>query len=121
MSLLKQVFLVLVLVFLAHLSFCQEKDSLTILNEFKPHRSPSSNTDASYTFFENFVKNPDNVLYYPYFVGMAYEELGLIYSNRGELQKGIALYDSSYGELHSMTHPMSMLPSVMIALVWELH
>lgn len=74
----------------------QQKDSLTILNEFIPHRSPSSNTNVSYSFFENFVKSPDNVKYHPYFVGMAYEELGLIYSNRGELQKGIALYDSSY-------------------------
>ncbi len=74
----------------------QQKDSLTILKEFEPYRSASANTDVSYIFFENFVKNPDNVKYYPYFVGIAYEELGMIYSNRGELHKGIALYDSSY-------------------------
>lgn len=84
------------LIIISHTVTAQLKDSLSILNEFKLYRSPSNNTDASNTFFENFVKNPNNVKQYPYFVGMAYEELGLIRSNQGDLKNGIALFDSSY-------------------------
>lgn len=95
-SLIPLVTIFLLLLSLSYSSWSQKKDSISILNEFKLQRFPYKNVDSSYTFFENFCLDIGNKKQWPYFVGMAYEELGIIASNKGDITKGIELYDSSY-------------------------
>lgn len=90
--------IVSVIVLLATHIYCtsQIKDSLELFKIFSNYRSPSNNTEQAEIFFQSFLNDTFNSKQYPYFMGMASEELGIIKCNKGEFQSALESFEASY-------------------------